>query len=116
MCEGARSRRSCARGILVERVWAPGMPLAMPGFMHIIWMLIIGLVVGALAKLVMPGKDPGGAIITIIIGVAGSLIAGFLGRSLGWYGQGEGAGIIASILGAVILLAGYRMVAGRRAV
>ncbi len=82
--------------------------------MHILWMLIIGLVVGALAKFIMPGKDPGGAIITIIIGVVGSLIAGFLGRSLGWYGEGEGAGFIASIVGAIILLAGYRMIVGRR--
>ena len=82
--------------------------------MHILWMLIIGLVAGALAKLVMPGKDPGGVIITMLIGVAGALIAGFLGRSLGWYQDGEGAGFIASILGAIILLAGYRMIVGRR--
>ncbi len=81
--------------------------------MYILWMLIVGLVVGALAKAVMPGKDPGGVIITMVIGVVGSLIAGFLGRSLGWYGTNEGAGIIASVLGAVILLAGYRLVAGR---
>ncbi len=83
--------------------------------MHILWMLIIGLVIGALAKLVMPGKDPGGVIITMLLGVAGALIAGFLGRSLGWYQDGQPAGFIASIVGAVILLAGYRMVAGRRA-
>ncbi len=82
--------------------------------MHIIWMLLIGLVVGALAKFIMPGKDPGGAIITIIIGVVGSLIAGFLGRALGLYESGEGAGFIASIVGAVVLLIGYRAVAGRR--
>jgi uncharacterized membrane protein YeaQ/YmgE (transglycosylase-associated protein family) len=81
--------------------------------MHILWMLIIGLVVGALAKLIMPGKDPGGIIITMLIGVAGALIAGFLGRSLGWYSSGEPAGFIASIVGAIILLAGYRMVVGR---
>jgi len=82
--------------------------------MHILWMLIIGLVAGGLAKLIMPGKDPGGVIVTMLIGVAGSLIAGFLGRSLGWYETGEGAGFIASVLGAVILLAGYRVIAGRR--
>ncbi len=81
--------------------------------MHILWMLIVGLVVGALAKAIMPGKDPGGVIITMVIGVVGAFIAGFLGRSLGWYGDNEGAGIIASIVGAVILLAGYRAVAGR---
>ena len=81
--------------------------------MHILWMLIVGLVVGAIAKALMPGRDPGGIVITMVIGVVGALIAGFLGRSLGWYGDNEGAGIIASIIGSVILLAGYRMVAGR---
>jgi uncharacterized membrane protein YeaQ/YmgE (transglycosylase-associated protein family) len=84
--------------------------------MHILWMLIIGLVVGALAKLVMPGKDPGGVIITILIGIAGSLIAGFLGRSLNWYGPNESAGFIASIVGALVLLAGYRLIVSRRRV
>lgn len=84
--------------------------------MHILWMLIIGLVIGALAKLIMPGKDPGGILITMLIGVAGSFIAGFLGRTLHWYSEGETAGIIASIIGALILLAGYRMVVGRKAV
>lgn len=83
--------------------------------MHILWMLIIGLVIGALAKLIMPGKDPGGVIITMVLGVAGALIAGFLGRSLGWYQEGQPAGFIASIVGAIILLAGYRMVMSRRA-
>jgi uncharacterized membrane protein YeaQ/YmgE (transglycosylase-associated protein family) len=83
--------------------------------MHILWMLIIGLVVGALAKAIMPGKDPGGIIITMVIGVVGALIAGFLGRALGWYHEGESAGFIASIIGAVVLLAGYRMIVGRRA-
>jgi uncharacterized membrane protein YeaQ/YmgE (transglycosylase-associated protein family) len=82
--------------------------------MHILWMLIIGLVVGALAKLVMPGRDPGGIFITMLIGVAGALLAGFLGRSLGWYHENESAGLIASILGSVILLGLYRMVSGRR--
>ena len=82
--------------------------------MHILWMLIIGLVIGALAKFIMPGKDPGGVIITMVLGVAGSLIAGFLGRSLGWYGANEGAGFLASIVGAIILLLGYRFMTGRR--
>jgi uncharacterized membrane protein YeaQ/YmgE (transglycosylase-associated protein family) len=83
--------------------------------MSILVTLIVGLIVGALAKLVMPGKDPGGVIITILLGVAGSFIAGFIGHSLGWYEVGEGPGIIMSILGAVILLAIYRAVVGRRA-
>ena len=82
--------------------------------MHILWMLIIGLVAGALAKLIMPGKDPGGVLVTMLIGVAGSLIAGFLGRSLGWYETGESSGLIASVIGALILLAGYRLIVHRR--
>jgi uncharacterized membrane protein YeaQ/YmgE (transglycosylase-associated protein family) len=82
--------------------------------MSILLTILIGAVVGALAKLVMPGKDPGGIIITILLGVAGSFVAGMLGHSLGWYEAGEGPGIIASIIGSVILLAIYRAVAGRR--
>jgi uncharacterized membrane protein YeaQ/YmgE (transglycosylase-associated protein family) len=82
--------------------------------MHILWTILIGLIVGALAKLVMPGKDPGGAIITILLGIAGSFIAAYIGRAAGWYGPNEGAGFIASILGAIVLLAGYRFFANRR--
>lgn len=78
--------------------------------MHIIWILIIGLVVGALAKLLMPGKDPGGVIVTALIGVAGSVLAHLIGRAAGWYTVNEGAGFIASVLGAVVLLAGYRVI------
>lgn len=82
--------------------------------MSIIWTIIIGLVIGAIAKLLMPGKDPGGWIITALIGIAGSVLAGFLGRQLGWYANpGEGAGIIASVIGAVALLAIYRLAMGR---
>lgn len=84
--------------------------------MHIIWTLIIGLIVGALAKLAMPGKDPGGTIVTILIGIAGSFIANYIGRAAGWYAADESAGLIASILGAVILLAGYRLIVNRRTV
>jgi uncharacterized membrane protein YeaQ/YmgE (transglycosylase-associated protein family) len=80
----------------------------------VLWALIIGLVVGALAKFIMPGKDPGGIIITMLIGLAGSLIATFLGRALGWYRNGQGAGFIASLIGAILLLWIYRMVIGRR--
>ncbi|HZJ63250.1 MAG TPA: GlsB/YeaQ/YmgE family stress response membrane protein [Kofleriaceae bacterium] len=82
--------------------------------MHILITLIVGLVVGALAKLVMPGRDPGGIVITTLLGVAGAFIAGALGHSLGWYAIGDGPGLIASIIGAVILLAIYRMVARGR--
>ena len=81
--------------------------------MSILMTLIVGLIVGALAKLLMPGKDPGGFIVTMLLGVAGSFIAGVLGKALGWYEVGDGPGIIASIIGAVILLAGYRAVIGR---
>ena len=78
--------------------------------MGILWTLIIGLVVGAIAKLLMPGRDPGGIIVTMLIGVAGALLAGFLGRALGWYASpGEGPGIIASIIGAMLLLFLYRV-------
>ena len=82
--------------------------------MHFLWMLIIGLVIGAIAKFIMPGKDPGGIIVTMLIGIVGALIAGFLGRALGWYHEGEPAGFIASIVGAILLLIVYRMTVGRR--
>ena len=78
--------------------------------MHIIWALIVGLLVGALAKLVMPGKDPGGIFMTMLLGIVGSVLAGFLGRALGIYHAGDAApGLIASIIGAVIILALYRV-------
>jgi uncharacterized membrane protein YeaQ/YmgE (transglycosylase-associated protein family) len=77
--------------------------------LHFIWMCIIGLVAGALAKLIMPGKDPGGMIVTMLLGIAGSLVAGFLGRALGWYEAGQGAGLIMSVVGAILLLVVYRL-------
>ena len=76
--------------------------------------ILIGLVAGAIAKLIMPGKDPGGCVVTILLGIAGALLAGFLGQAVGWYEAGEGAGFIAAIVGALILLAIYRLVAKRR--
>ncbi len=83
--------------------------------MSIIWMIIIGGVAGVLAKLIMPGKDPGGIIVTVLLGIAGAVIAGFIGRAIGWYDQpGEGAGLIASVIGAVIVLAVYRLVTNDR--
>ena len=83
--------------------------------MGILWTLIIGLVVGAIAKLIMPGRDPGGVIVTMLIGVAGALLAGFLGRALGWYADpGQGPGIIASVIGAIVLLWLYRIFTRRR--
>ena len=80
----------------------------------IIWRLIVGLIVGALAKLIMPGKDPGGVIVTMLLGIAGSFIAGWIGRALGWYAAGQRAGFIASVIGAIVLLAIYRVIIGRR--
>jgi uncharacterized membrane protein YeaQ/YmgE (transglycosylase-associated protein family) len=82
--------------------------------MSIVWMLVVGLIVGAIAKLLMPGRDPGGMFVTMMLGVAGALVAGFLGRALGWYREGEPAGILASIIGAILLLAVYRLFARRR--
>jgi uncharacterized membrane protein YeaQ/YmgE (transglycosylase-associated protein family) len=83
--------------------------------MGIIMALVIGLIVGALAKLVMPGRDPGGILVTALLGVAGSIVAFLIGRAVGWYGpNSEGPGVIASIIGAVIVLAGYRAMTGRR--
>jgi uncharacterized membrane protein YeaQ/YmgE (transglycosylase-associated protein family) len=82
--------------------------------MGFLWTLIVGLIVGAIAKLLMPGRGPGGIFITMLLGIAGALLAGFIGRALGWYAPGQGAGIIASIIGAIILLLIYRMFVGRK--
>jgi uncharacterized membrane protein YeaQ/YmgE (transglycosylase-associated protein family) len=82
--------------------------------MGILSWILFGLVVGVIAKLLMPGRDPGGFIITILLGIAGALIGGFIGRAMGLYGQNESAGWIVSILGAIILLALYRMMVRRR--
>jgi uncharacterized membrane protein YeaQ/YmgE (transglycosylase-associated protein family) len=84
--------------------------------MGLLWSLIIGLVVGALAKLAMPGKDPGGIIVTMLLGVAGSFLAGFVGRAAGWYRPDNGPGIIASVLGAMLLLGIYRLATRRRSI
>lgn len=73
-----------------------------------LWTIVIGLVAGVLAKLVMPGKDPGGIIITMLLGIAGSVVANFLGSLVGFYQQGERAGLLASVVGAVLILAIYR--------
>jgi uncharacterized membrane protein YeaQ/YmgE (transglycosylase-associated protein family) len=83
--------------------------------MSFIWALIIGFIVGAVAKFIMPGKDPGGIIITILLGIAGSEVGTFLGRAIGWYGPNQGARFIGSVVGAIIILAIYRWYVGRRA-
>lgn len=76
--------------------------------------IVFGLIVGVIAKLLMPGRDPGGIIVTMLLGVVGALLGGFVGRSLGMYSASEGPGIFMSILGAVIVLLVYRLIAGRR--
>jgi uncharacterized membrane protein YeaQ/YmgE (transglycosylase-associated protein family) len=81
--------------------------------MHWLAVILIGLVVGALAKLIMPGKDPGGVIITILLGIAGSLVGTWIGRAVGWYQTDQSAGFIMSLIGAIILLGIYRLIRGR---
>ena len=81
--------------------------------MGILWTLLIGLIAGIVAKLLMPGKDPGGFIITILLGIAGAFVATYLGQAVGWYQAGEAAGFIGAVVGAIILLVVYRMVAKR---
>ena len=81
----------------------------------VIGWIVFGLIVGALAKLVMPGRDPGGFIITMLLGIAGAVVGGFIGRALGWYGPNDAAGFLMSFLGAIILLALYRMLFATRA-
>ncbi len=83
--------------------------------MAILISLIIGLFIGIVAKFLMPGRDPGGFIITALLGIGGSIVAHFIGRSMGWYLDGEPAGFFASVIGAMILLALYRMMKGKSA-
>ena len=78
--------------------------------MNLLWEAIIGLIVGAVAKLLMPGKDPGGIWITMALGIAGSIIATWLGQAIGWYQAGQSAGFIMSVVGAVLLLFVYRLI------
>ena len=82
--------------------------------MSIIWTIIVGLVVGAVAKLLMPGKDPGRFIVTILLGIAGAFIASYLGQAVGWYKPGQSAGFIMSVVGAIILLLLYRLIFKRK--
>ena len=84
--------------------------------MGILGWILFGLIVGALAKLLMPGRDPGGIIVTMLLGIAGAVLGGFVGRAMGLYNEGEPAGFIMATLGAVLLLALYRMMVGRRTI
>jgi uncharacterized membrane protein YeaQ/YmgE (transglycosylase-associated protein family) len=81
----------------------------------LIWAAIIGLIVGALAKFIMPGKDPGGIFITMALGIVGSIVATWIGRAIGWYREGQSAGFLMSIAGAILLLYVYRLIRGRTA-
>ena len=81
--------------------------------MTILWTLIIGLVAGAVAKLLMPGRDLGGFFITMALGVVGAFVATWLGQTLGWYGRGEHAGLIGAVVGSIIVLALYRLLSRR---
>jgi uncharacterized membrane protein YeaQ/YmgE (transglycosylase-associated protein family) len=83
--------------------------------MSFLWTFLIGLLVGLVAKTLMPGRDPGGFIITAVLGIVGAFVAHLIGRSAGWYTEGQPAGFVASVIGAILVLAVYRMVLGRRA-
>jgi uncharacterized membrane protein YeaQ/YmgE (transglycosylase-associated protein family) len=81
--------------------------------MHIIGWIVFGLVVGIVAKFLMPGRDPGGFIVTAILGIVGALVGGFVGRLIGWYGEGDPVGFIMAVVGSIILLVMYRFTVGR---
>ena len=83
--------------------------------MSILGWIIFGLIVGVVAKLIMPGRDPGGMIVTILLGIAGALVAGFIGRALGWYGDDDPAGFVMATIGAILLLVLYRQFRARAA-
>ena len=76
--------------------------------------IVIGLIAGGIARLITPGRGPGGCLTTILLGVGGAVVAGFVGRQLGWYEAGEGAGFLAAIIGAILILFVYRLISGRR--
>jgi uncharacterized membrane protein YeaQ/YmgE (transglycosylase-associated protein family) len=82
--------------------------------MSILWMIIIGFVIGLVARALMPGRDPAGFIVTVALGILGSFLAGYLGQSMGLYNAGEPAGFLAAVIGAMVVLGIYRMVIGRR--
>jgi uncharacterized membrane protein YeaQ/YmgE (transglycosylase-associated protein family) len=82
--------------------------------MGFLWTIIIGFIAGLIAKFLMPGRDPAGFIITTLLGIAGALVATWLGQAIGWYRAGEGAGLIGAVVGAIIVLVIYRFVVGRQ--
>jgi uncharacterized membrane protein YeaQ/YmgE (transglycosylase-associated protein family) len=84
--------------------------------MHIIGWIVFGLVVGLVAKFLMPGRDPGGFVITALIGIVGAVVGGFLGRVIGLYKDGDAVGFVMAVIGAIVLLAAYRFTIGRTAI
>ena len=84
--------------------------------MSIIWAIVIGFIVGLIAKALMPGRDPGGFIVTALLGIVGAVVASFLGQAMGWYANGQSAGFIASVIGAMVVLFIYHLIRGRRTV
>lgn len=80
--------------------------------MDFVWMLVIGLIVGIVAKFLTPGRDPQGCLVTMLLGVVGAMLAGFIGRSMGWYQEGEKVGFIAAVGGAILILLIYRLIRG----
>jgi uncharacterized membrane protein YeaQ/YmgE (transglycosylase-associated protein family) len=93
-----------------------GMPITNSegNMLHLLWIIIIGFLAGVVAKFLMPGKDPGGFLITTALGVVGALVATFLGRLIGWYQEGQSAGFIAAVVGAIIVLVVYRIIRGKQ--
>jgi uncharacterized membrane protein YeaQ/YmgE (transglycosylase-associated protein family) len=83
--------------------------------MHIIGWILFGLIVGVVAKFLMPGRDPGGFVITALLGIVGGLLGGFLGRAMGWYREGDAVGFFMAVIGSIIVLALYRFTIGRSA-
>jgi uncharacterized membrane protein YeaQ/YmgE (transglycosylase-associated protein family) len=83
--------------------------------MHIIGWIVFGLVVGIVAKFLMPGRDPGGFVITALLGIGGALVGGFVGRFIGWYGEGDSVGFVMAVIGSIIVLTVYRFTLGRTA-
>ncbi|HLP26826.1 MAG TPA: GlsB/YeaQ/YmgE family stress response membrane protein [Acidobacteriota bacterium] len=115
-CRTARGAEFRLRndGTQVARPWSGQVQLNQEIPMSILATILIGLVVGIVAKFLMPGDDPGGIIMTILLGIAGAFIAGWIGRAAGWYAEGEPVGFIASVLGSILLLVLYRAAFGRR--
>jgi len=110
-----RSARSTVIAGLTEHHSLPKLPHRMDFGAHsILWILFIGLVIGFIAKLLMPGRDPGGCIITMLIGIAGAFVASYLGQKIGWYEPGQPASFIGSVVGAMLLLLLYRLIAPKR--